>query len=65
MKARQKKYEVLVEHTEVSRVVVCADSIASAQEYALECERKGEVYSTTSVSLKCIGCRECNMVKKK
>ena len=58
MKFKLKKYEVLVEHTEVARIVVYADSIASAECNALECERRGDVESSSSISFRCIGCRE-------
>lgn len=58
MKTRLKKYEVLVEHIEVSRIIVEAESMMSAQDFALENECKGDVASSTSISSRCIGCQE-------
>lgn len=51
----QKRFEVLVEHTEVARVVVSAVSMSVAQEIALECVRRGNVESSKCIGQRCVG----------
>ena len=60
MKEVLNRFEVLIEHTEVSRVVVFADCEDVARERAFEYERRGDVVSSESVSNRCVACYKCS-----
>ncbi len=53
-----KKFEVLIEFTEISRVIVSANSSSAAQEVAVECVRRGDVESSKYIGERCVGVHE-------